>query len=95
MFGNYQDAVRVIGSKHAAAFFAWLVVPAYDQTALERFCKPLGSGANLTEDDPRARLPNRQSKCVHHAQRLKTPAAAYVVAKYLIRSTGPFPLARL
>jgi hypothetical protein len=52
MFGNYPDAVRVIGSKQAAAFFAWLVVRAYDEAVLERFCKPLGSGANLTEDDP-------------------------------------------
>jgi hypothetical protein len=52
MFGTYPDAVRVIGSKHVAAFFAWLVVRAYDEAALERFCKPLGSGANLTEDDP-------------------------------------------
>jgi hypothetical protein len=52
MFGNHPDAMRVIGSKHTAAFFAWLVVRAYDEAELERFCKPLGSGANLTEDDP-------------------------------------------
>jgi hypothetical protein len=52
MFGSYLDAVRVIGSKQGAAFFAWLVVRAYGEAALDRFCKPLGSGANLAEDDP-------------------------------------------
>lgn len=52
MLGTYPDAVNVIRLKHVAAFFAWKVIEAYDEEVLERFCTPLGNGANLDEDSP-------------------------------------------
>jgi hypothetical protein len=51
MLGSYPEAVDVIRSKAAAVFFAWKVLEAYDEAVLDAFCIPLGSGANLTEDD--------------------------------------------
>lgn len=52
MFGQFPDAVRVIGNKEAAAAFAWLVIRSYDDAVVERFLRSLGSGAMLNEDDP-------------------------------------------
>jgi hypothetical protein len=52
VFGAYPDAVRVIGSRPAAAAFAWLITRSYDEQVVDRFMRALGSGAMLSEDDP-------------------------------------------
>jgi hypothetical protein len=57
--GTYGNAIKVIGSKPVTYFFAWRVIEAYGEDALDRFFIPLGSGANLPEDSPILGLRNR------------------------------------
>ncbi len=56
---NYQRAAAVIGNKGVAAFFAWKALTAHGHDALHDFMIPLGTGANLNEDDPILALRNR------------------------------------
>jgi hypothetical protein len=59
IFGTYAKAVGVIGHKGVAIVFSELVTRLYGPQALEVFLTSLGSGANLTEDDPILGLRNR------------------------------------
>jgi hypothetical protein len=52
MNNDFSEAFKVINSEGVAIVFAYLVIRNHGQQELERFCKPLASGANLTEDDP-------------------------------------------
>lgn len=49
---KHLAAVKVIGQSSVAVTFAYLVTRAYGEQELDRFCQPLASGANLSEDDP-------------------------------------------
>jgi hypothetical protein len=57
---NHARAVRIIGNKGVAVFFAWKALELHPAAVVEDFLYPLGSGANLAEDSPvlalRARL---------------------------------------
>jgi hypothetical protein len=56
---SYASAIKVIVDKSVAAFFAWKVLALYDAIVLGNFLEPLGSGANLADDDPILALRNR------------------------------------
>jgi hypothetical protein len=59
LIGTYPKAVKVIGQKPVAVFFAWRAGEMYGEDALESFLVPLGSGALLAEDSPILALRNR------------------------------------
>jgi hypothetical protein len=56
---NFSRAINVIGSKPVTAFFGWKAILAYGEQPLEDFLTPLGSGANLAEDNVILGLRNR------------------------------------
>jgi len=56
---NFSRAVATIGHKGVAGFVAWKIMSLYDRRTLEDFYLPLGSGANLEEDDAVLALRNR------------------------------------
>jgi hypothetical protein len=59
MAGTYNKAMRVIGNRGVAVFAGWKISENFGSKELEQFMVPLGSGANLVEDDPILALRNR------------------------------------
>jgi len=59
MFGSYGKAISVIKHKGVALFAGWQILERYGALELDQFMIPLGSGANLDEDDPILALRNR------------------------------------
>ncbi len=86
MMANYANAAKVIGNKHVAAFFAWKVIEHYGQDVLDDFFVPLGTGANLDEDDPILGLRNRLFS------RLNDPESVFNIAHRLALVTKAFQM---
>jgi hypothetical protein len=82
--GTYGKAIKVIGSKPVTYFFAWRVIKAYGEDALDGFFTLLGSGANLPEDSPILGLRNcLLSKADEEEDEIKAPRRLALLIKAL------------
>lgn len=59
---DHAKAVKLIGNKGVAVFFAWKAMEMHKTATLDDFLYPLGSGANLAEDSPILALRSRLNK---------------------------------